>query len=254
MTWRRTGLALSLLGCQPPVPPPFITEADAVPALAQAVCSTAFACACPSAPWPDEPTCRMALEQRGNDTAMVAAQSSLRYDGVCVARRLDRLERLACTIEDDEEQDAACAGACKAYVGTIAEGETCHRFGVTVDLDDCARGLRCADDRTCVPLCEVADPLPEGDRCMAGIEVLGECDAGLFCDATDGRCKRASALGEPCDERPCAADGWCDLAQQPRTCIPRATAGQPCSTHDRCESELCIDDACAPIVPLACAL
>jgi hypothetical protein len=255
MTVRLIAHALLLVACQPPEPPPFITEADAVLAIMQATCSTAFDCACPLAPWPDEATCEQAVAQRTSDTAMVAAEAGLRYDGVCVARILDRIDRLGCRADDVEvERDAACAEACKAYVGTIAAGETCQRFGVTVDLDDCAQGLYCSDDRICVPLCEPVEPLAEGDRCMAGIEVLGECDADLFCDPVDGRCRVAAAVGEPCDERPCAAVAMCDLAQQPRTCVPRADAGQPCTTSDACASDLCLDDVCAPIVPLACEL
>jgi hypothetical protein len=252
---RRTLIAFLVAGCQPPAPPPFITEADAAIAIPQATCATAFDCACPRAPWPDPATCEQALGQRTDDTAMVAAEVGLRYDGVCVARRLQRIDRLGCEAEDvDDERAAACAEACKAYVGTIEAGQTCQRFGVTVDLDDCAQGLHCSDDRTCVPLCEGVEPLAEGERCMAGIEILGECDAGLFCDPADGDCRVAASLGEPCDQRPCAADGFCDLAQQPRTCVPRANAGERCSTHDACASGLCLDDACAPIVPIACEL
>ena len=255
MLVRRTTLALLLLACQIPPPPPFITEADALPAIADATCSTAFDCACPVVQWPDEEACREAVALRTSDTSMVADQAGLRYDGVCVARRLERLERIACAAEDvDDERDAACAEACKAYVGTIAEGETCQRFGVTVDLDDCAQGLRCSDAKICEPLCVPSEPLPEGARCMAGIEVLGECDADLFCDATDGRCRVASAVGEPCDVRPCAESAFCDLAQQPRTCAPRSAAGAPCRADETCASGLCLAEICSPLVPLACTL
>lgn len=255
MLLRRTALALPLAACQIPAPPPFISEAEALPAIVDATCSTAFDCACPAVPWRDEDACRERVGQRTDDAAWVAEREGLRWDGVCVARWLDRLDRLGCVAEGvDDERIAACAGACKPWVGTIAEGEPCQRYGVTVDLDDCAQGLRCSDAKICEPLCVPAEPLPEGARCMAGIEVLGECDADLFCDATDGRCRVAADVGEPCDARPCAASAFCDLAQQPRTCAPRWAEGEPCRTDEACESGLCLDGACSPIVPLACEL
>ena len=88
----------------------------------------------------------------------------------------------------------------------------------------------------------------------AGIEVLGECDADLFCDPVDGLCRVAAKVGEPCDELSCAADAFCEVAQQPRVCVPRFAAGQPCSVDNKCASGLCIEEVCAPIVPLVCTL
>jgi hypothetical protein len=218
-------------------------------------CSVAFDCGCPDLPWPDEEACLELLALRIADTQTVAADAALRYDGVCVAQRLERSEAAACRTEDvDDLRDAACAEACKAYVGTVEAGGTCQRFGITVDLDDCAQGLRCGDDKTCVPLCETAAPRPEGDRCMAGIEVLGPCEADLFCDAVDGRCRVAAAVGEPCNDRPCAGDAVCDLGQEPRICVPRRDTGEACTNGEQCVSGRCVEMACAPRVALACEL
>ena len=247
---------LLLVACQPPEPPPFVTEDEFIATRPETTCSVAFECACPDLDWPDEETCLELVTLRTADTQMVAADAGLKYDGVCVARRRERLEAAACQTEADDLLDAACAEACKPYVGTVEEGDTCQRFGITVDLDDCAQGLRCDDDKTCVPLCEPTEPLAEGDRCMAGIEVLGQCETDLFCDVTDGRCRVAATVGEPCNERPCAGDAVCDLGLDPRTCVPLRDAGEACTNGDQCQSGRCEEQeqVCGAEAAIACGL
>jgi hypothetical protein len=229
--------------------PPSVERDEAPRLLAQETCRSLFACDCPVNPYRSQDQCHDVLELRGHDADMVADAAGLAYDGVCVSRLATTRRELGC----DTMQDKPCV-PCRPFHGTSAAGEACERLGVTVDVDTCGPGLRCVD-RICVELCPTEPILAAGERCAAGIEVLGECEPGLHCDSTTGACTVSPVVGEPCPDRICTHDAWCDpAARGERTCAELRAPGADCFENQSCTSGRCEDGRCTQPSPSVCDL
>jgi hypothetical protein len=243
-------LGLSACGDAPADAPAVVHEADAPQAVAAAVCSAEHDCACPAPAWPDRPTCVAAEVQALEDSSVIAAEHGLRYDGECVARRVQAYADAGC---DRDVELEPCALACKPYVGDAERGEACERLGITVDVDTCAQGLACSAG-VCMPSCEMQAPLPEGATCAAGIESLGECERTHYCASDTRQCVPRPEAGDACPDDACVDSAYCDRSDPdgPR-CTARRAAGAACSVDVQCQSERCVMDECAAPAASACS-
>ena len=228
--------------------PPSVAREDAPRLLADEICRSLFECECSVNPYRDGERCQEVLEQRGTDADQVASQAGLTYDGACVSLLATTRRELGCGVEADEP---ACI-PCRPFFGTGRAGEPCEKLGVTVDVDTCGQGLRCVD-RICVELCPTEAVLSLAERCAAGIESLGRCEAGLHCDAGTERCTVSPLVGEPCPDRICTQDAWCDPAAA-GSCATRREAGEACVLGDSCVSGRCEDGRCAVSEASVCGL
>lgn len=246
------------IACGPEAPkePTLIEPDDYAKASSDNACAALFDCGCPDVQWEGRAECREALDLRYRDEAMVAGQHGLSYDGECAADVIVRRLRLRCTDAVDETtpaevaEAAACDRPCKAFVGAVGAGQPCARFGITVDLDDCAQGLTC-NEGICVPLCDQTPLLPDGAQCMSGIEVLGACEPDAFCEPQSQRCTPAPRIGDPC-ESACVVGAWCDRAADPPTCAGVREEGEDCPIDEACRSGRCEDMVCTRPAAFAC--
>lgn len=105
-----------------------------------------------------------------------------------------------CESADDCPADAACVVARRADGTAVSGLKVCTAHCVPT-----APEARCGADATCV-LLEVDDPPRlEGDCVLAGDKRAGclcaedrDCEAGLRCDADDGRCRAWCSIGGLC--------------------------------------------------------
>lgn len=230
--------------------PSIVERPDAPSLLAEETCRSLFDCDCSPNPYRDRDTCRAVLEQRGIDADMIALAAELEYDGECVSLLATTRRDLGCEAPDDAP---ACV-SCRPFFGTGAAGDACEKLGVTVDVDTCGQGLHCVD-RVCVDLCSSIPIVGRGDPCTAGIETLGECEPGSHCDASTQRCAASPVVDEPCPDRICTSDAWCDLAAPDGpTCADRIEAGADCFADDTCESHRCEEGRCTNPTPSTCTL
>lgn len=223
-------------------------------AVAAAVCSAEHDCDCLAPAWPDRETCVDSEILRLQDSAVIASDHDLSYDGACVGLRVKAYADAGC---DRDVALEPCALSCKPYVGEAAEGEPCERLGITVAVDTCAQGLRC-EGGVCVPSCALAHPLEEGAPCAAGIESLGECTPTHYCTPDTERCAPRPRVGESCPDAVCEADAWCDRSSADAgsnagVCVARRAAGAACTVDTQCQSDRCVDDACTAVPASACS-
>lgn len=239
------------VACSPPPPPPFVPQRDLGEVLLSSRCDIDLRCECPNTAFEDDEGCREARAVRIDDSIMVAEANELHYDGVCVGTLLELREAAGCTSALElEEPEERCLEPCKPFHGEVAEGEECNKLGITVDVDDCAQGLRCVA-AVCVPLCDLKPALEEGEACRAGIVELGVCAPSLHCNE-EGECARAADIGSACDEVPCMQTAFCDLTSTPASCAAKRDADEVCNAPGDCRSDTCADGRCAEVTPLAC--
>lgn len=239
------------LGCRPPEPPPFVEQEQVGEVLLASRCEIDLECKCPDLAFDDEPSCREARELRISDTIMVAEANELHYDGVCVAELLELREATACAVGlDIEEAEDRCLTPCKPFHGDVGDGDACEKLGITVDVDNCAQGLRCVD-AVCVPLCDAVVPIAEGEVCRSGLVDVGDCEPSHYCDE-DGRCAPATDIGSACDEVPCVQTAFCERTSMPPTCAAKLDGDEPCTAGTDCRSDTCADGRCVEVIPLAC--
>jgi hypothetical protein len=252
MRHRLAAVWIAFGGCKSselPEVPPVVEREEAARVLAEETCRLLFACDCSVNFYRDEDHCLDVVELRGNDADWVAEGAELAYDGACVSTLATIRRELGC----DVAEDGFVCLPCRPFFGTAAAGEPCRKLGVTVDVDTCAQGLRC-DGGICVELCPTAT-LGEGEPCAAGIESLGTCEPGLHCDAVTQACTVSPALGEPCPDRICTTDAWCDLTTPDGpTCTERREAGASCFLDASCESDRCENERCTAPEPTVCSL
>lgn len=55
-------------------------------------------------------------------------------------------------------------------------------------------------------------------------------------------CRRYASLGEACETTECAPDAYCG---EDGTCHALAATGEPCASHEECESGACDAESCA---------
>ena len=251
---RRVGLTLPLSvwlsGCGLDPVAPVVAEETVPQQLASAVCRAEHDCECPTPRWPDRDTCLEIERTAREDIAALAAKEGLLYDGACAARLLDRYDVAGCDVEVDP---ALTRASCRIYVGPAEAGDACERLGITFALDTCGQGLRCEADR-CVPRCDPAEALPEGARCRAGVQALGEGEQGLYCAVESELCAPAPGAGEPCPDQVCADTAFCDRSDpEAFVCVARRSAEEPCLNGIECLSARCVGGECAPEAAAACS-
>jgi hypothetical protein len=115
-------------------------------------------------------------------------------------------------------------------------------------VSDCAPGLVCDLDGTCVEACEawLSDKLPEGGQCEDGFLKLGDCAEGLGCESQGSDlCVTLPGDGGTCLYNLCAPGHWCEVIVSTRTCRPLRVGGERCSKDEACWSGQCSGGACA---------
>lgn len=159
----------------------------------------------------------------------------------------------SCSIEDCEEDEVCCVGACQESGGPIALGDEC-----SLD-DECADGAFCDYDwESETGVC--AEKVGLGEECTS----FEACSEGvcIYDDSWEvGTCVELPAEGEPCDVDsylPCARfDNYCDPTSA--TCVERKAVGDTCDAeamepgcveYATCAGDLCVEypslgDECA---------
>ena len=156
-----------------------------------------------------------------------------------------------------------CSGVCGAAEHGLPAGEACTLQGASdsPNLRTCASGLHCNNGICAIPTCSFGspaitcddgipctcpEPLNENGQCpTAGICVpLAErsnCTADAGCvEGTrcfNGLCTAIANVGDPCADRPCAKDAYCDAANI--TCAAKKQTGEQCAHGMECVSETC---------------
>jgi hypothetical protein len=205
-------------------PNPFVGEADAVFDDIEG-CVTGLA----SAPDPGV-----------DDLIEQVAAGTVRYDPGAFSACLETTLATCAPVNDPSCQ--------RALVGTIAEGEACHRDEVCMGSAFCER----IDDDACGGICQ---PLREpGARCERNrecrplAETVARCESTPEAPASERRCIRRplvlTAAGDPCGDdvdgetRVCGPERWCrrmNLFDAQGTCTPPLSEGEPCRFLDVCE-------------------
>lgn len=142
-----------------------------------------------------------------------------------------------CASADECGPGLYCIGATYGTPGACGagpEGQPCDDYDAP-----CPDGYFC-DDGLCAP------PHPLGEDCWYG----EPCEAGLYCDISDG-CQPMPGVGGACDSNiPCDDGLYCGSSN---TCVPEVGAGQECSPYYpvvECAAGLyCNDD----VYPYVCA-
>ncbi len=190
--------------------------------------------------------------------ACVEAEKARLIDGLAPEHTTLRLDRLQAVWEahlayygtdcDSPPADRFVAGAYDdavsgLYEGTVAAGAACD-FSY-----ECAPGLRCGEDHTCVTL-----PV-EDEAC----NLNDGCADGLVCHVPTMTCVIARAAGDPCDwelEIPCPdAHHTLTCDEETDLCVAQYEDGAACVSHNNCRSQICGEDnLCAPgTAPLSVA-
>lgn len=202
---------------------------------AQAACEALFACDCAALPYADVDACMAGLLAELAEAEAMAPGMGLTFDGSCLAKVAAALPGLACAHPDEEALCSLCAplagtgqlfdpctryplgSSCapefRCFAGTcIGRCDNTQEGGYCVQIDDeCADGLTCAFDATCVP--------------TPGLDEVcnSACEDGLFCEVNT-----CSLLKQPhasCDGADCCvANYYCDGSE----CVPLIEAGMPC--------------------------
>jgi hypothetical protein len=165
-----------------------------------------------------------------------------------------------------------CAGdlACLPTSG----GDTCGPRGQKGDscrnIEECAAGLTCRQDRLCGPFSTETEDCADGDSLHGG----GDCALGytcltvrcaprpttagqacgqrtqtcfgknLYCSA-EFACAAPAQSGESCEVLPCADPSLdCRTTDRRTTCVPRLPLGAACVVDEDCASDLCYPDVC----------
>ena len=111
---------------------------------------------------------------------------------------------------------SSCGGVCRR--GTVAEPADA--------FDACPPGTVLRGNKQCLT------PGGEGAPCGSGAGGLsGICGQGLWCDSTQGTCRRVSKEGEACDEPEGPLCGWSLFCREGRCEKPRGP-GASCKSPD----------------------
>jgi len=156
-----------------------------------------------------------------------------------------------CSSDRDEQLSwLTCQDECQIYAGSATEGEACERLGRR--MSTCAANLACGSDDRCHRPCDLPLEIPEGGPCGIREGLIHEqCTAGTVCIGDPGVCVRSAPSGSVCDPAmaTCAPTDACFEATA--ICEPRLAEGDPCTRHEECASEVCVE-VCLPPDPFRC--
>jgi len=122
--------------------------------------------------------------------------------------------------------------------GALADGADCYMAQAQCKLgSSCAFGPSLDGADTKEFFCLKAFAKVDQDCVTSDGQLLTDCDDGLFCSTTSGKCERRIALNVACDSsEPCpGTDG------SPRCAQKRSSAGSQCVFGAQCEDSKCVE-------------
>lgn len=197
----------------------------------------------------------------GGSTTCLAQQSiasscaqsltgSVRYDGRQAQRCMEELRATPLTCYTDFTACGNLNGIGREVFGTVFTQTAGQCLGASCDGGAC-------DDSCSGPTCQPFKA--RGQPCEENTRPFARCEASSWCGSTDGGanlCLALGAVGDRCDQQPCARGSFCEYPNGPGspTCQLLRVDGATCQFGAQCVSEVCRSDSkCGtPIAGASC--
>jgi hypothetical protein len=227
--------ALASISCEEDEGTGEVSSEVAPEAVADAVCSRYFACACEMIDdgnsFSSVEACELALAQDLQEAIDEGEAAGLTYNGRCPGLQADLADTLACRSLGEIFLDLSLAAqfeeyeGCKLFHGVRGPGQSCEDLDES-NGDSCQADLRCQDG-ICITQPERQ---PAGEAC----EDTDECEASLVCIDVDGgndnpTCEALPRGGDTCKGTAnlCDIDYTCDI--ESKTCVALPGPDMPCT-------------------------